>query len=245
MRISLTKYIFPVWRIFKNLFKRLILIVGTVSLIMVILSFTSLPFWGYFWLGTSLGGSSAEPEYIVMLGGSAMPGRSTLIRIYYASEAAHRYPGAKIIISLPGDITDSLSSLQITKRELEIRGVSADRILTESKGTNTRYQALELKRLVSDPYAPVLVVTSPDHMRRAILTIRKEGFTDVAGLPAFDGVNDFSLFFRDAELGGNRFLPQIGRNLTIRYQVWQQLEYELLIARECLALSFYFLKGWI
>jgi hypothetical protein len=83
-------------------------------------------------------------------------------------------------------------------------------------------------------------------MRRAILAFRKAGFQAVAGLPAFDNVHDFDLLFDDKELGGrNKFVPEIGGNLQVRYQFWKHLEYEIIVAREMIALGYYRLKGWI
>jgi len=230
----------------KRFVKWFIFSAGCIGIIMLIVSFTSLPFWGYYWLGTSAGLNETVPDYIVIMGGSAMPGRSTLIRTYYAAGAAQRFPDSKIIIALPGDLSDENSSVNLVKKELVLRNVSPDRILTENIGTNTRYQALEMKKLLSEPNPGVLVVTSPEHVRRAVLSIRKAGCPNVYGLPAFDETNDFILYFNDDELGGrNKFLPEIGSNLQIRYQFWQHLEYEILITREFLALGFYFLKGWI
>ncbi len=213
---------------------------------MLILSFTSLPFWGYYWLGTSAGQEDLTPSYIVVLGGSAIPGNSGLMRTYYAAKAAMKFPDAKIIIALPGDTADKKSSLNLMIKELEIRGIDENRIGIENRGTNTRYQVLEIKREMPVLITPLLIVTSPDHMRRAILSFEKAGFENVAGFPAFEKSIDFNLNFDDEDLGGRyRFLPGIGDNIQIRYQFWQHLEYELKIMREFVALGYYRLKGWI
>jgi uncharacterized SAM-binding protein YcdF (DUF218 family) len=231
--------------IFKTI-KWLVIFFGCISIIMIILSFTSAPFWGYYWLGTSECNDETKPGYIVVMGGSAIPGKSGLMRSYYASIAAQNFPDAKIIISLPGEILDSLSSISLMKRELEIRNVAAERITLESRGKNTRYQALEIKKIIPSASEPVLIVTSPEHMRRAILTFKKAGFKNISGLPAFEQTIDFDLAFNDKDLGGrNRFIPDIGHNTQIRYQFWIHLEYEILILREIVALGFYNLKGWI
>jgi uncharacterized SAM-binding protein YcdF (DUF218 family) len=246
MNFSWWPNIMKVITFIKKVVKWIMLVSGGLSLLMIILSFTSLPFWVYYWLGTSVVNIELMPDYIVVMGGSAMPGKSTLIRTYYAAGAAQRFPDSKIIIALPGDLSDENSSVNLVKKELVLRNVSPERILTENIGTNTRYQALEVKKLLSEPQAGVLVVTSPEHIRRAVLSIRKAGCPNVYGLPAFDETNDFVLYFNDDELGGrNKFLPEIGNNLQIRYQFWQHLEYEILITREFLALGFYYLKGWI
>lgn len=230
----------------KRLMQWVVGICGILGILILILSFTSLPFWGYYWLGTSESEEISDPQFIIILGGSTMPGTSTLIRTYYGAEAAKQFTGAKIIIALPGDTADPKSSIRLMKEELVIRGISPDRILTEPTGTNTRFQVLEIKKMIQDPGISLLVVTSPEHTRRAVLTFKKVGFTKTSGMPAFNRTVDFNLNFNDKELGGkNRFLPEIGANIQIRYRMWQHLEYEILIARECLALGFYFLKGWI
>lgn len=219
---------------------------GCISIIMIILSFTTAPFWGYYWLGTSECSNEIKPDYVIVMGGSAIPGKSGLMRTYYAAGVANRYPEARIIISLPGETQDSTSSVNLMKRELEIRNVSSERISLETNGKNTRYQALELLKLVSTPKVPVILVTSPEHMRRAILTFRKAGFQNISGIPAFEQAIDFDLLFSDKDLGGrNKFIPEIGHNTQLRYQFWIHLEYEILIIREIVALGFYHLKGWI
>ena len=234
------------WSIFFKILKGLVFLSGIIFIIMIILSFTSAPFWGYYWLGTSACDDEIKPEYIIVLGGSAIPGKSGLMRTYYASAAARKFPDARIIISLPGEIEDSSSSINLMKKELEIKNVSSQRISLETKGKNTRYQALEILKLVSSANDPVILVTSPEHMRRAILTFRKAGFQQITGLPAFEQSVDFDLAFNDDELGGRkRFIPEIGHNTQIRYQFWIHLEYEILIIREIVALGFYNLKGWI
>lgn len=231
--------------IFKSL-KWLVICFGFIFIIMIILSFTSVPFWGYYWLGTCKCEKEMKPDYIVVLGGSAMPGKSGLMRTYYAAELAHRFPQAKVIISLPGDEADSASSINLMRKELLIRDVKRERILLETTGKNTRYQALELKKQIRAENDTLLLVTSPEHMRRAILTFRKAGFNNISGLAAFEQTIDFDLLFDDKALGGrNRFLPEIGNNLKLRYQFWIHLEYEILIIREIVALGFYGLKGWI
>lgn len=234
------------WSIFLKVAKGLVFFCGIISIIMIILSFTSAPFWGYYWLGTSACDEENNPEYIVVMGGSAIPGKSGLMRTYYAALAARKFPDAKIIISLPGEPADSSSSVNLMKEELEIRGLSSARISLETKGKNTRFQALEILKLVGSANEHVILVTSPEHMRRAILTFRKAGFKNISGLPAFEQSVDFDLAFDDRELGGrNRFVPDIGHNTQLRYQFWIHLEYEILIIREIVALGFYNLKGWI
>ena len=141
------------------------------------------------------------------------------------------------------------------KEELILRGISAKRISFESLGTNTRAQAINIFKGISN-IAPspkgegvggrgILIVTSPEHLYRAVLTFRKAGFRMVEGLPAFETAIESELSFDDNLLGGKKWLPAIGKNITLRYQFWSQLHYEELVIREWLAIAFYKLNGWI
>ncbi len=229
-----------------KLLKYISITTGFIAIIMIVLSFTTVPFKGIYWLGTSSLKPEVPPDYIVVMGGSAMPGKSGLIRSYYAAVIAGEFPEAKIIIALPGDINDTNSSVRLMRKELEIRNIDPGRIILENNGRNTRYQALEIHKIIPLEKSSILIVTSPEHMHRAILSFEKTGFKYVNGVPAFDAVHDFELIFKDEELGGkNRFLPKIGNNTQIRYQFWKHLEYEIIFLREMVALGYYNLKGWI
>lgn len=175
-----------------------------------------------------------------------MPGESGLIRSYYAALVAKEYKEANVIIALPGDILDSNSSIRLMQKELEIRNIAPSRIILENEGKNTRDQALKVKKIIPYEKSTIIIVTSPSHMRRSILTFEKIGFQNVSGVPTFDAAHDFELIFNDKELGGkNQFLPDIGNNTQIRYQFWKHLQYEIIFMRELMALGYYNLKDWI
>jgi hypothetical protein len=83
-------------------------------------------------------------------------------------------------------------------------------------------------------------------MRRAVLCFKKAGFEKVNALPAFENATKADLSFKDDELGGNTILmPDVGQNINMRYQIWNHMKYEILIARELVALTYYKLRGWI
>lgn len=240
------KYINTFFRLLSKLAKVITITAGILAILLIILSFTKLPYKGIYWLGTSSLKAESTPHYIVVMGGSAMPGESGLIRSYYAAMEANEYKEAEIIIALPGDINDSTSSIRLMYKELEIRNIKPDRIILENEGKNTRDQALEVQKIIPSKKSSIIIVTSPSHMRRSILSFEKIGFQHVNGAPAFAAVHDFELYFKDKELGGkNHFLPDIGNNTQIRYQFWKHLQYEIIFIRELLALGYYKLKGWI
>lgn len=218
---------------------------GIIFLLLVATALTTLPFWGYHWLGTSESELKQKPETIILLGGGGMPSESNLIRSWYTEQAGKTFSDAYVLIVMPGDLTDSLSTPRLMKKELMLRGIQPRRIVFENQGTNTRSQAINCAELL-DKTEPVLLITSPEHMRRAVLCFRQTGFEKVNALPAFENAVEADLTFEDDELGEDKTLvPDVGESLQVRYQIWTHLKYEILIARELVALSYYRLRGWI
>ena len=230
---------------FLRILRNLLMVIGIFFLACIILALTEQPFWGYYWLGTSKSELKWKPEFIVVLGGGGMPSQSNLMRGWYTAKAVESFPDATVVIVMPGEISDSLSTPQVMKNELILRGVKSKNIVFEFKGTNTRAQALNCKNLIK-MQTPVLLITSPEHMRRAVLCFRKAGFEKVNALPAFENALEADLKFDDDKLGGNKTLmPDVGNSINARYQVWNHLKYEILIVREVVALGYYRLRGWI
>ena len=253
-------------KMFVKICKGFLITMGVIFTLSVILAFTSAPFWMWYGLSVSKAGVNRPPDYIVVLGGGGMPSESGLMRCWYAAKTANYFTRAKVIIALPGDINDSLSSIIGMKKELLIHGVESRRIILEDSGTNTRAQALNILRGISnieqrmskDKFAQysmfnvqysifksLLIVTSPEHLRRAVLTFKKAGFLKVDGLPAFEEAIESDITFKGKRLGGRLWVPDIGNSITLRYQFWTQLHYEELLLRELLALGYYKVKGWI
>ena len=224
-------------------------VAGGMGLVILALSFSSRPFYTHHWLGTGIQNSCSEPGLIVLLGAGGMPSGENMMRIYYAAEAWKQFSHCNIFLSLPGDTADEKGSIALMKQELIMRGVSPEKIRYEAKGKNTRGQALELAGMDNGGLlqACALVITSPGHMRRSILTFRKAGFHFLIPLPAFEIPLEGELRFDDDELGGERrfVAPSTGQTLTLRYEIWTQLNYQLVCAREFVALGYYWLRGWI
>ena len=235
---------------FKNIqilrwLRHFLVLCGIFFFLMLVMAFTTAPFYFYHWLGTGLPVLKNKPDVIVMLGGSGMPSESNLIRCWYVATAASSFPESKVLVAMPGDPLDSAGTPARLVKELVLRGVDAGRINLELRGTNTRSQALRCKELVEKSQS-VWLVTSPEHMRRSMLCFRKAGFLRIGGLPAFENPSEADFSFRDDELGGkSTVLPDVGQNFQIRYEIWTQLKYEVLITRELLALGYYRLRGWI
>jgi uncharacterized SAM-binding protein YcdF (DUF218 family) len=181
-----------------------------------------------------------------------MPSHSALIRCWYAAGIAGENNQATILIALPGDTGDHLSSVNLMKQELVLRGVAPERIIFENTGTNTRAQALNVHHSLLTPHPSLLtthpsllLITSPEHLSRAVLTFKKAGFLKVDGVPAFEKAIESELGFDARELGSRSWMPDVGGSITLRYQFWKQIEYEFLVLREYFALAYYKLQGWI
>jgi uncharacterized SAM-binding protein YcdF (DUF218 family) len=228
-------------RILRNLF----IAAGIFFLILILLAFTTLPFWGIHWLGTSKAELQESPDTIILLGGGGMPSESNLMRSWYTEKAARSFPGARVLIAMPGDTADNRSTPVLMANELTIRGLDIRRIIFENKGTNTRAQALHCRNMLH-PAEPLLLITSPEHTRRAVMCFQKAGFSKVFALPAFEHATEADLTFRDKDLGGRKTVaPDVSKNIQVRYQVWNHLKYEIIFAREMAATFYYRLRGWI
>jgi uncharacterized SAM-binding protein YcdF (DUF218 family) len=219
--------------------------IGVVFLIMVALSFTSIPFKVYYWLGTNQVNPKGTPDYIVVMGAGGMPGTGALMRSYFAAEAALLFPEAKVIITLPADTLNFINSDAYRMAEaIEMKGISADRIIFETNGTNTYTQANEVLKLLGfKDDVNLLIVTSPAHVYRCILTFKKCGFQHVGGLPAFEAGFSPDLLITEKER--KQKVKELGRRVSLRYNMWNYLSLEVVVVREFVALGYYKIKGYI
>lgn len=211
---------------------------------MLILSFTTLPYWMYYGLSQSPVKLKQNPDYIIVLGGDGMPSPTGLMRTYKAAEKAKKFSGAKIIIALPGDTADTSSSLILMKRDIMFRGIDSNRIFLEPEGKNTREQALKISKIIPKK-SICMIISAPEHIYRSVKVFNKLGFKNAGGSAAYGRAIESRLQFDDDELGGNKNIPEVGSNLQLRYQFWNHLKYEITVFREYVAIMYYKLKGWI
>jgi len=232
---------------FRKITKHILLFLGGLLFVMVVLSFTSLPFWAHYYLGISANTLESKPQVIVILGGSGMPSSNSIMHCYYGAKAAHEFPNARIIIALPGDTLNTESSVKRMGDELVLRGIDSSRILYENEGTNTRWEALNIrKRFYPNSSPDILLITSPAHMYRAAKTFEKVGFSNVGGMASFGKANEVLLLEYNAkDLGGSRNIPNVGNQLSLRYKIWTRLHLEISIIREYFAITYYWIMGWI
>lgn len=241
VQISLHRF----WRCTRRIFYRVAVVAGIVFMILIGLAFTDWPFMACYRLGTAGTELNGAPDYIVVMGAGGMPGAEGLIRCYYAAEAAEAWPEARVIIALPTlpEYFDE-SHTRRMYNEMVLRGVDSTRFLFEITGTNTRSQALAIAAITGRPdTCRLLIVTSPEHMYRAVRVFRKAGFGAAGGVPSFGTNIDESLLLTRKEKSGEALSPD--RMPGFRYNLWNYLKYEINFIREVIAISWYWLNGWI
>ncbi len=225
---------------------RLVLILaGGFLFIAIILSFTPIPYRLYHSLGTRLISKiSQPPQAIVLLGAGGMPGAESLLRIHYTAILAERYPKSRVVVALPADTAAfNQSDHYRMLSELRERGVAENRMLSEKLGTNTHEQSIQLSYLLNKTEDQLVIVTSPEHMYRAIKCFRKAGFANVNGLPTFENAFEEQLLLQSR--GKKKPVKGVDQNLDLRYNMWSYLQYEIRVLREYTAITYYMLMGYI
>jgi len=219
---------------------------GIIFSIIIFLAFTEQPFWWYYHLGKANSTYRFKPHTLILLGGAGMPSESNLIRAYYTCYFSKQNKEANVIVALPQDsIYDNSSTRQLVNFLIK-NGVDSTKIWIEKNGRNTRQQALNiLQQKPAIKNAPVVLITSPEHMYRSIAVFKKVGFSTLGGEPCFEAALDSHLDFNEDDLGGKKTILTIGNKTNIRYQFWNHLKYEVLVAREKVAYFYYYLKDWV
>lgn len=228
--------------------KQLFLQLGGVLLFMIIFSFTTGPFYLYYWLGKSNSEYRFSPKHIILMGGAGYPSATALLRSYYASELFKKHPGCDIYVCQPSSIGLSVDKSDAYKisRDLITRGVDGSKIYLELIGKNTREEALEIAKI--NPQLKnenCVLVSGPEHMKRAVAVFQKAGFKNIGGEPTFDLCGPTNLLYSDKSLGGNKNLPSIGQETQLRYQFWNHFVYQIICYRELMAITWYWLRDWI
>jgi uncharacterized SAM-binding protein YcdF (DUF218 family) len=228
--------------ILKQSFRWIFLSLGALTFLLLVLSFTRVPYDVMAWLGKSGNKYDFKPDAIVILGGSGMPSEANLIRLYYTSAMAARFPESGVWIIHPKD-TIVISEM---RDELMLHKVDSLRIHIEKRGTNTREQALCLAHDYPGLLEQhVVFITSPENMRRTTATFRKAGFKHVGGEAAFENAMFVDLGFDFKKLGGKGYMPDVSDKLGLRYNFWNYLKLEINCLREFTAIIYYKLNGWI
>ncbi len=141
---------------------------------------------------------------------------------------------------------DDFTHSDAYKMALEISKDNIDpaRFLFETRGTNTHTQACEIFGMLHNSCEKrMLIVTSPEHMYRCILTFKNCGFAEVSGLPTFGAAFEDDLLLTEEERSKAIHSPD--RSIDLRYNMWNYLKLQIGIMREGIALAWYKLRGYI
>ncbi|HMP74109.1 MAG TPA: YdcF family protein [Kiritimatiellia bacterium] len=232
------------WIIFRRLIRWTLQATGLLAILWVLSAMTPLPWRVVGWLASDLDGSPSQPpDHIVVLGGGGIPSESGLMRTYHAAALAAQYPEASVIVAMPQDGKDRAAERMAD--ELNLRGVSRHRIQFEPEGRNTWEQARNTALLLGlpDRQPVVLVVTSPEHMRRSLLSFRKAGFQNLRASPGWSVAIEADLNYH-VPPSKPRPLRNLGANLLARYRIWDNLVLQAKILREIVGLAYYRHMDW-
>jgi uncharacterized SAM-binding protein YcdF (DUF218 family) len=225
-------------------FKKCILIYAYGSAILaslfVLLALTDIPYYAYQNLSLKKQQLQSKADVIVLMGGDGMPSPNGLMRLYFTAQLAKENPMAKVVIAMPLNEVDSTYQLDLMAKELMNKNIDSNRIIYEYKGFNTRTQAVSVGKMFPLK-SKLIVVSSPEHMYRAVKSFEKVGFESVGSYPTFEVPSDEELLIsKEKEKKADEV-----HNLGLRYNLWSYMQYEIRVLREYLAITYYWLKGWI
>ena len=215
---------------------------GGIFALFLILALTPVPFYMHYNLGQDPNQDTTqvfEPQHVIMMGGAGMPSSGNLMRLYYAAGIAKFY-------DCPVTIVHPYDSLCHAKMDefLKNQCVTSE-IFHDTIGTNTRSQVLGLAENHPELLSTkIMVITSPEHLRRTVKCFNKAGFQEVRGVAAFEGTVDFNLSLENQTLKGKESIPSV-ESTKLRYTFWNYLKLEIDVYREYFALLYYDIKGWI
>lgn len=224
----------------RKILKIIFLSLGILFFAAIVLAVTSVPFYSYFHLGQHPDRNMvlSHPTQVVMFGGAGMPSEDNLMRLYHTAALARHFEIPVLLVHPE----DPICQDEMT-RLLHQGGIDSIRYMT--KGSNTRSQAVELltayPELIDEQ---ILIVTSPEHVRRTVKCLNKVGFQQVLGVAAYTATVDFDLSLKDERLGGNEAVPSV-ESIKMRYTFFNYLKLEITCVREYFALMYYRMKGWI
>ncbi|HEV2162001.1 MAG TPA: YdcF family protein [Stellaceae bacterium] len=135
----------------------------------------------------------AKVDGIILLGGAVDPERTAEYgqvalnrsgaRVTETLRLAQRYPAARIVLSggIGGLLNEPTTEAAATAQLLTELGVAANRLVIEDKSRTTHENAVFSKRIVDPKPGEVwILVTSADHMPRAVGCFRHIGWPVVA-----------------------------------------------------------------
>lgn len=143
----------------------------------------------------------AKVDGIILLGGAVDPERTAEYgqvalnrsgaRVTETLQLAQRYPAARIVLSggVGGLLNEPTTEAAATAQLLTELGIAANRLVIEDKSRTTHENAVFSKRIVDPKPGEVwILVTSADHMPRAVGCFRHIGWPVVADPVDFEAV---------------------------------------------------------
>ena len=227
----------------KRLTKSIIItffVFGILFFTMLVLAFTSAPFYMHYRLGQDPNDDVevSNPQMVMMFGGAGMPSEDNLMRLYHTAALARHFDVPVLLVHPE----DSLCQAEMSRL---LRQGGIDSILYMTEGANTRSQAVELMNAYPElSEKELIVVTSPEHVRRTVKCLNKVGFQNIVGKAAYPATVDFDLSLKKQKLGGNEAIPSV-ESVKMRYTFFNYLKLEITCLREYFALAYYKIKGWI
>ena len=227
----------------KRLTKSIIItffVFGILFFTMLVLAFTSAPFYMHYRLGQDPNDDVevSNPQLVMMFGGAGIPSEDNLMRLYHTAALARHFEVPVLLVHPE----DSLCQAEMTRL---LRQGGIDSILYMTEGANTRSQAVELMNAYPElSEKELIVVTSPEHVRRTVKCLNKVGFRNTIGKAAYPATVDFDLSLKKQKLGGNEAIPSV-ESVKMRYTFFNYLKLEITCVREYFALAYYKIKGWI
>lgn len=226
----------------KKFLNRFFVVLGCIFTLFLILAVTPAPFYMHYHLGQDPNRDTTqifEPQHVIMMGGAGMPSAGNLMRLYYTAGIAKFYE-CPVTIVHPYDSVCHAKMDEFLENQSVMNSVFHDTI-----GTNTRSQVLGLAENHPELLtAKIMVITSPEHLKRTVKCFNKAGFQEVRGVAAYEGTVDFDLSLRMQKLKGNKTIPNV-ESTKLRYTFWNYLKLEIDTYREYFALFYYKIKGWI
>jgi uncharacterized SAM-binding protein YcdF (DUF218 family) len=232
----------------KRLLDAFVRLAGWIFIFVMLSALLGLPWKVYGWLARDIGEFEGAPDIIVMMGGGGIPSESGLMRTWQTAREAARFPRARVLIAHPFEEGESDSNPNPIVKELVMRGVSETRILREGKGRHTREQADRVRELLDgmEDRVRLLIITSPEHMRRSLLSFKKAGFPHVRGRAVMPQPIEANLEYgSEPDTKKPSMESLVGHSLMLRYRIWDNLGLTVRVARELAALAYYRAKGWI
>ena len=225
----------------KKILNRFFMVLGVIFTLFLILALTPASFYMHYNLGVDPNKDTTQvfvPQHVIMMGGAAMPSAGNLMRLYYTSGIASFY-------DCPVTIVHPYDSICHAEMDKYLVNQGITNIFHDTIGTNTRSQVLALAENHPELLTTnIMVVTSPEHLRRTVKCFNKAGFQHVRGMAAYEGVVDFDLSLKHQKLKGKESIPSI-ESTNLRYTFWNYMKLEIDTYREYFALLYYRIKGWI